>query len=172
MIRKAERKDIDKIVKIYEDILEKEENGEMTVGWERGVYPTEETALEALKAGTLFVLEEDGKIMASAKIDGEQVPGYHDCPWENEAPDNRVMVLHTLVVDPAYSGRGFGKAFVSFYEEYSRKSGRPYLRMDTNENNRAARSLYKKLGYREAGVLPCRFNGIEGVGLVCLEKNL
>lgn len=172
MIRKAERKDIDKIVKIYDDILEKEENGELTVGWQKGVYPTEATALEALEAGTLFVLEEEGKIMAAAKIDGNQVPVYYDCPWENDAPDSLVMVLHTLVVAPAYSGIGFGKAFVSFYEEYALNSGCPYLRLDTNEKNKAARSLYKKLGYREAAVLQCCFNGIEGVGLVCLEKKL
>lgn len=32
--------------------------------------------------------------------------------------------------------------------------------------------LYARLGYREAGIVPCVFNGIKGVGLVCLEKKL
>ena len=40
----------------------------------------------------------------------------------------------------------------------------------TNEKNKKARALYNKIGYREAGVVPCIFNGIEGVPLVCLEK--
>ena len=82
------------------------------------------------------------------------------------------MVLHTLVVDPAFAGRGCGKQFVAFYEEHSRACGCPYLRMDTNAKNAAARRLYSRLGYWEAGIVPCAFNGIPDVQLVCLEKKL
>ena len=82
------------------------------------------------------------------------------------------IFLHTLVVDPAAKGRGCGTEFVNFYEEMGKATARPFLRMDTNEKNRAARALYHKLGYREAGIVPCEFNGICGVGLVCLEKTL
>lgn len=46
------------------------------------------------------------------------------------------------------------------------------LRMDTNEQNIIARELYRKLGYLEAGIVPCEFNGIPGVNLVLLEKKL
>ena len=46
------------------------------------------------------------------------------------------------------------------------------LRMDTNEKNAAARSLYRKLGCREAGAVPCVFNGIPNVNLILLEKEL
>lgn len=80
------------------------------------------------------------------------------------------MVLHTLVVDPLQSGRGLGSAFVRFYEAYALEQGYPYLCMDTNEKNKNARALYARLGYREAGIVPCTFNGIPGVNLVCLEK--
>ena len=44
--------------------------------------------------------------------------------------------------------------------------------MDTNARNIKARAMYRKLGYEEIGVAPCRFNGIEGVQLVLLEKYL
>ena len=44
------------------------------------------------------------------------------------------------------------------------------LRIDTNETNTPARSLYASLGYREVGAVPCEFNGIPNVNLVCLEK--
>ncbi|MFR0902289.1 MAG: hypothetical protein ACLSFO_00920 [Anaerovoracaceae bacterium] len=37
MIRKAERKDIDEIVRIYDAILEQEERGEIIVGWQRRI---------------------------------------------------------------------------------------------------------------------------------------
>lgn len=82
------------------------------------------------------------------------------------------MLLHTLVIDPYIKGRGYGKSFVGFYEEYAKENGCKCLRMDTNELNKNARSFYNKLGYLEAGILPCIFNGIPGIRLVMLEKVL
>ncbi len=82
------------------------------------------------------------------------------------------MVLHTLVIEPAESRQGLGKAFVEFCEGYAAENGCAYLRMDTNARNVSARRLYGKLGYREAGVVPCVFNGISGVDLVMLEKRI
>ena len=68
--------------------------------------------------------------------------------------------------------RGYGKRFVNFYEEFARQKGCRFLRMDTNQINTVARKLYNKLGYKEVGIVPCKFNGIEDVQLVCLEKKL
>ena len=82
------------------------------------------------------------------------------------------MVLHTLVVDPAASGRGIGRTMVAYYEAFARAHGCADLRMDTNARNKAARHLYGKLGYREIGIVPCAFNGIPGVELVLLEKGV
>ncbi|MBS6398201.1 MAG: GNAT family N-acetyltransferase [Clostridiales bacterium] len=172
MIRKALEKDIDPVAGIYEAILDNEEAGKSCIGWARGVYPTRRTAADAVRKGTLFVCEEEGRIVAAAKIDQNQVPEYADCQWEYEAPDCEVMVLHTLVVDPACPHRGHGRAFVRFYEQYALSNGCRYLRMDTNAKNAVARGMYEKLGYREQGIVPCVFNGIQGVQLVCLEKKL
>ena len=172
-IRTGSLADIPQITAIYDHILAREERGETAVGWARGVYPTERTALDALRAGTLFVLEREGSVAAAAKIDQNQVPEYAGAPWQYpDAPAEQVMVLHTLVVDPARSGQGCGSEFVGFYERYALERGCPYLRMDTNAKNTAARRLYARLGYREAGTVSCVFNGIPDVQLVCLEKKL
>ena len=172
MFRKAVLSDLDAIDAIYQDIHTGEEEGRTTIGWIRSIYPTRATAEASIQAGDMFVLEEDGKVVASGKINQEQVPEYANCPWACDAPAEKVMVLHTLVVSPDFSGRGLGTRFVSFYEDYARNRGCPYLRMDTNERNRAARALYAKLGYTEPGIVDCVFNGIPGVRLVCLEKML
>lgn len=69
LIRKAEKSDIDQIEEIYNKIHTEEEAGEATIGWERGVYPTRATAVEALNCGDLFVLEDSaGKVVAAARI--------------------------------------------------------------------------------------------------------
>ena len=172
MFRQATLSDLDQIDAFYDHINTEEEAGRATVGWVRGVYPTRQTALDAIQAGDMFVAEEHGRLVATAKINQEQVPEYAEAAWTQDAPPEQVMVLHTLVVDPRCSGRGYGTAFVAFYEEYAGAHGCAYLRMDTQEMNRGARRLYAGLGYREPGIVPCVFNGIPDVRLVCLEKKL
>lgn len=170
--RRATMRDLDRIAEIYAEIHDAEEAGRTTIGWVRAIYPTRATAETAIKAGIMYVEEADGRIVAAAKIDQQQVPEYADAAWTQDAPEDKVLVLHALVVSPAESGRGYGSAFVRFYEDCARERGCPYLRMDTNEKNRAARALYHKLGYAEIGIVSCVFNGIPGVRLVCLEKTL
>lgn len=171
-IRKAAPADIPAIAAIFEHIHDCEARGEACIGWRRGIYPVEADAREAVAAGEEFVMEQDGAIAAAARINRTQVDCYAQAAWEYDAPDDRIMVLHTLVVDPDRQGQGCGRAFVAFYEQYAREQGCLCLRMDTNRINRAARRLYAALGYREAGIVPTCFNGIPGVDLVCLEKKL
>ena len=172
-IRKALAADIPAIAGIYDRILTKEEAGQATIGWIRGVYPTENFARTALAAGDLFVLESGGKVCATARINQQQVPEYRDGDWLwPDAPENEIMVLHTLVVDPACAGSGFGTAFVAYYERYAKEHGCRYLRMDTNAINASARRFYARLGFHESGIVGCVFNGIPNVRLVCLEKRL
>lgn len=172
MFRKAELRDLDAIAAIYDRIHDNEEAGKTTIGWVRSIYPTRATALSSIEIGDMYVEEVNGVIVAAAKINQEQVPEYANAQWQWEAPDEKILVLHTLVVDPAKGRGGYGKAFVAFYEDLARQSGCPYLRMDTNERNLIARQLYRGLDYAEVGFVDCQFNGIPGVRLVCLEKKL
>ena len=172
MIRKAVQADIPAVAAIYDKLHTEEEAGRITIGWIRGVYPTEDTAWQALSRGDLFVQEDSGRIVGAAIINQTQVDAYYGGPWQCAAADSEVMVLHTLVIDPDAAGKGYGKRFVAFYEDYARENGCKVLRMDTNSRNLRARAMYAKLGYREAGIVPCVFNGIAGVGLVLLEKML
>lgn len=172
MFRKATMDDLDRICEIYSKIHTLEEEGKASTGWIRTVYPTRKTAEDSIINGDMFVEEVDGLITAAAKINQEQVDVYSNVKWTYDVPDDEIMVLHTLVVSPDLSGKGYGSGFVSFYESYALENGCHYLRMDTNERNINARTLYKKLGYTEAGIVPCRFNGIPEVHLVCLEKRI
>ncbi len=171
-IRKAVAADMDGIELIYERIHDGEEQGLSTIGWIRGVYPTGATAAAAMERGDLFVMTDDGRIVVSAVINQIQVPEYRDAQWQHAAADDEVMVLHCLTVDPLMKGNGYGRAFVAYYENYARQHGCPALRMDTNVRNARARRLYQRLGYAEVGIVPCVFNGIPNVRLVCLEKYL
>lgn len=168
--RKANADDIDAIEQIYSLTHDEIEAGRAQTGWVRSIYPTRESAAASLDRGDMFICELDGVICASAIINQIQVDVYDGAPWEYPAGSDKVMVLHTLVVSPKLASRGFGSAFVKFYESYALESGCPYLRMDTNALNLRARALYKRLDYKEIATVPCRFNGIDGVDLILLEK--
>lgn len=170
--RKANEKDLNAIEDIYSAIHTQQENGLVTIGWIRNIYPTRATAEMALQRNDLFVAEEDGVVVGAAIINQQQVDVYENANWQYSVLDSEVMVLHTLAMSPKAAGKGYGKQFIRFYEEYAKSHDCTYLRMDTNEINVRARALYKKLGYSEVDVVPCVFNGIEGVQLVLLEKRL
>lgn len=172
MIRLATEKDIKAIAEIYDDIHTGEEAGTLSIGWQRGIYPTEATAAESVAKGDMYVAEADGKVIASAKINKEQVDVYYGAPWEFEAEDEEVLVLHTLVVSPKVMTKGTGREFAAFYEQLAKEQGCKYLRIDTNERNTRARAFYKKIGYKEIAIVPCVFNGLKNVNLVLLEKKL
>ena len=170
--RKAAASDIDAVTAIYDAIIAEEEAGRAVTGWKRGVYPVRATAEAALTCGDLFVAELDGRVAAAAVLNQIQVDVYAGAPWEFEAPDEEIFVMHTLVVDPAAGGHGLGRAFENFYEQEAARQGCRYLRIDTNARNTRARQLYHSLGYKEIGVVSCTFNGLSDIDLVLLEKAL
>lgn len=172
--RKAEASDIDVVERIYDHIHDSEEAGLVTTGWIRGVYPVRDTALAALEREDLYVCENDGtgEILAAGIINRIQLDVYADCDWRYKAPDDKVSVMHTLVVEPSLTHQGTGSGFVRFWEELARGQGCEVLRLDTNKRNTVARGLYAFLGFEEAGIAPTVFNGIPGVELVLIEKKL
>lgn len=169
-IRPAGKEDITAVSELYEKIHDAEQEGIISTGWLRGVYPVRETAEAALKRGDLFVEEQDGKIVGSAVLNRIQVDCYSTTGWKYTCDDSEVMVMHTLNIDPLEAGKGYGKAFVEYYEKYAKDNGCKVLRIDTQERNTCARALYRKCGFIEAGTCECVFNGIPGVRLVMLEK--
>ena len=172
IIRQANMQDIDAVEGLYDAIHTAEENGKQTIGWIRGVYPVRATAEDALRRNDLFVLEDAGAICGAGIINKTQVDVYRQGNWKYEAPDDQVCVLHTLVISPDRAGRGYGRAFIAYYEQFAAEHGCTELRIDTNAKNIAARSMYKKHGYTEIGIEPTVFNGIPDVQLVLLEKHI
>ena len=171
-IRKAQAADVDAVTAIYDAVTAREAAGLGCTGWQSAIYPNRATAEKALRNDELYVLERDGVILATARLNHIQDPAYAGVDWALKAPEERVFVIHTLAVDPAHAREGLGAAFMDYYEALAAELGCAALRLDTNEINRPARAFYAGRGYREAGVIPCTFNGLPGIRLVCLEKTV
>ena len=114
MFRKATTADLDAIAAIYSDIHTEIEAGRASIGWIREIYPTRATAQASIEQGDMYVMEENGIVLAAGRINQYQGPEYRDAVWSFDAEADKVLVLHTLVVSPKCKGRGIGTAFVAF----------------------------------------------------------
>ena len=172
MIQLATAADLPAISSIYEAIHDREEAGPVYTNWQRGKYPTTNTAQEALDAGTLYVGEEAGILWGVVNLNGIQLPEYNDIPWNIPAKPEEVGVIHTLCIHPAHGGRGYARQMVAFCEEEARRQGKTVIRLDTWENNLPANTMYPRLGYQSAGATEFFFQGFIHEILNCYEKAL
>ena len=171
-IRLATAADLDGITAIYDAILDREETGPVYTNWQRGKYPTADTARQALEAGTLYVGQEDGFLWGVVNLNGIQLPEYDAIPWTIPAEREQVAVIHTLCIHPAASGQGRAKQMVTFCEEEARRQGKTVMRLDTWEGNLPANRMYPALDYRYAGAAEFFFQGFIREILNCYEKAL
>ena len=170
MIRLATPADLSQAAEIYEEILDQEQQGPVYTNWQRGKYPTIDTARQAQEAGTLYVGEEDGVLWGVVNLNGLQLPEYDAIPWSIPAARDEVGVIHTLCIRPSCHGRGYARQMVAFWE--SRRLGRTVIRLDTWEGNLPANHLYPSLGYHYAGQAEFFFMGFVRENLNCYEKKL
>ena len=173
MIRKARPSDLDSIVDIYDAIFRREEkSGQRYTNWQRGLYPTRDTARKAGKAGTLYVDERGGDIAAAVNLNQIQPREYGDIPWTIPAKPEEVAVIHTLCVSPRWAGRGKGRQLVEFCEAEGRRMGAKVMRLDTYVGNAPANAMYPRLGYTLAGKTLFHFQNFIWEELNCYEKAL
>ncbi len=171
-IRPASTADLAAITAIYDAILDQEEAGPAYTNWQRGKYPTADTAQQALEAGTLYAGEDNGILWGVVNLNSIQPPEYAAIPWAIPAERDQVAVIHTLCIHPAWAGRGLARQMVAFCEEEAHRRGRTVMRLDTWEGNLPANGLYPALGYRYAGAAEFFFQSLIREILNCYEKKL
>lgn len=171
-IRKGTPADVPAAGAVYDELLQHEKIYGSATGWIEGVYPTVSIAEGAARQGTLFVLEQDGRIGAAMILNQVQAPEYAEADWQYDVPAGQVLVLHTLCIAPSLARRGYGRAMVAFAEDWAVQMGCTAVRIDTWIGNTPARSLYTAMGYRLAGSAPAKLNGLIPLELVFYEKEV
>lgn len=61
------------------------------------------------------------------------------------------LLLDNVAVDPAFQGRGVGRALIAFAEDRAREAGFTEIRLYTHMTMVENQKLYAALGYRETG---------------------
>ncbi len=96
--------------------------------------------------GSTVVLEEDGRLLGSAKM-GPNRPGRGDH-----------VGTASFMVDPAAQGRGVGRALASYAVDWHRAQGHSGIQFNAVvETNTAAVYLWQSLGFEIVGTVPGAF---------------
>jgi len=70
--------------------------------------------------------------------------------------------LNLLAVRPLYQRTGVGRAMIEWLEKSLKVAGIFTVYLELRESNRAGRSFYRALGFREIGLVPGYYRGREG----------
>jgi len=130
-------------------------------------YPNAAAFERDVDQGWLWVAEVQGQVAGAAAITTEQEPEYAEVGWD---PGERAVVVHRLLVDPAFRGQGLAAALMRLAEEVARNWDIAVLRVDTNKANAATQRLFPRLGYTFAGEIGLGFR--PGLRFHCYEKRL
>ena len=147
--RKGEERDLERIMVLVADAQNwfREQGIDQ---WQDG-YPTSEIISDDILGGENYVVELNDVVIATfvASFAGE--PTYSVIKgrgWLNEKP---YAVVHRIAVADECRRKGIAKEILHFTEEQCAERGIENIRIDTHCDNKAMRSLLKKLGYAHCG---------------------
>lgn len=103
--------------------------------------------LEDAKAGTIFVLKEEGGV----------VIGMVSLLWTiSTALGGKVAFLEDMIISPEYRGKGYGVLLVDYAISYAKKLTCKRITLLTDTDNDTAQRFYKRLGFHDSLMQPMR----------------
>lgn len=149
--RKTEIKDIPSVVNMYQQAIAYLKNQGINQ-WQSG-YPNETTLRKDMDDGDSYVIELQGKVIASACISFKEDTNYRYIEagsWQN---DHEYAVIHRIVVDESMKGRRVAKVLMDACEQLCVKRNVDTIRIDTHIENKSMQSMIGKQGFVYCGVI-------------------
>ncbi len=129
-------------------------------------YPNLEQVEKDWQAQSLWILVDQGELLATITVDDKQADQYRNIDWQWNY--ERVLVIHRLAVHPSAQGRGIGRILGEWAEAYGREEGYQVIRLDAYSGNPHSYRLYERLAYHRAAG-ECWFNN-KKLPFWCWEK--
>ena len=149
--QKASEADFHMIQKFYwnviDDIHRNNVNNE-NLGWEKGVYPSDNFIQSSLIKGELYTLTEKDALYACVILNSEHNEGYDNCTWGIVCDSSEVLTPHALAVNPELQGKGIGKIVVENILNIARAEHKKAVRLDVLGACKAAEHLYTSCGFQ------------------------
>ena len=145
-MRKAEIKDIKKILNIIENAKKSLKN-EGIDQWQIESM-NESFLLGQIESGKAYVYEE-GEILAYGFLSDKKEAAYE--PWKYKFEGEKPLTIHTFAVNSNMTKKGIALKFFIDIIKYAEKNHFDSLRIDTHEDNFKMRGLINKLGFKKIG---------------------
>ncbi|MBE6082904.1 GNAT family N-acetyltransferase [Sporanaerobacter sp. PP17-6a] len=141
----AEMNDIDKIFKIYQNVVF--HLRKLNIDQWDEVYPTKEILRNDIEEKSLFVVFDtlNNIPISSIVINESQEPEYKSVNWANTK--GKICVIHRFCVEPVFQRRGIGNKTLLSAEDYIMKKRYSSIRLDAFTENLSALNFYKRNGY-------------------------
>lgn len=147
-MRKANLAEYEAVKSFYWDLIDKMQDRTDTVGWKKGIYPSNDFLQENIKNGNLYLLENEDGIAACVVINNLWNEGYEGITWAIDCKKEEVLVPHALAVKPDLQQNGLGKQVVQDIISIAKKTGKKTIRLDILAGNIAAERLYTQMGFK------------------------
>ena len=141
--------------------------------WIYKVFPSIDYALDAARAGDLFVCVDGEKILAAFVLCENPEGDYSKGAWSKNLAEGEYLVLHALAVAPNFWRQGLGKKIIEYCINYTAEKNYRALRLDIVPSNFPAKKLYEAYGFKFVGAADFgrTFSGIEQFCIAFESKN-
>lgn len=147
VFRTADISEFKKIRDFYWELIDLMKDRTDTIGWIKGIYPSDDFLRESLERNELYVMEDGEILIATVILNSAYNEGYQGIKWGIECADEDALVPHALAVFPTLHGRGIGKDLVRRIIDLARETGKKTVRLDVLSGNPAAEALYTGMGF-------------------------
>ena len=147
--QKAKESDFRAIQGFYWDVIDdihKNNTNHENLGWERGVYPSDNFIQSGIAKGEPYMLTENVVLLVCVILNQECNGGYRGCAWSMDCASDEILIPHALAVHPRMQGRG-GKIVVESILQIAKAKGRRFVRLDVLAACEAAQRLYRSCDF-------------------------
>ena len=145
-IRKAIDKDIENVLKLYNEVIDQIRENESNPNWEHGIYPRKEDICDAINYEEMYIGEINGEI-ASAIVINNKFNEDLNIKWKIDVTDEFVYYIHLVAVNQKYKNQGFAKKMLSYAFDLAKENSIKSIRLSIHINNLAIEPLYTKFGF-------------------------
>ena len=167
IFRKASLEDIESIGHLIE-MARKSLRDDGIDQWQK-TNPNKEIIKKQIEKDDAYVFDKEGKVLAYAYVFDGVDPCYNI--HEGKFKSDSYLVIHTLMVDNRGVVPKLGTKFMEALVDFTEKSGKKAIRIDTHQDNFRMRGLLDKFSFEKIGIVQIDEDGIPK-DRICYEKVL
>ena len=122
-----------------------------------------------MEKGELYVFRREQQVIGAVVLNREESEEWALVPWQCSVP---ALVIHALVLDPSFQGRGLGSQALDRIERFASENKYHSIRLDLFPGNKAAECFYSHHGYEYRGEVTFKIKPPGHQVYHCFEKRI